>query len=188
LNEKIAKERLRRETFGDVRPSIHLDFKGKKILAVGSRIYYSDHWKSFFDFLSDYVPLLFGKEWGEKELAKPEPERHVIVRFRTATLRYIKSNERPENRDEHGMFTLAANGSAMAYVTLAYHLYLLEHHQRLQARIVRRLKDPASFQGARYELFATAACISAGFTIEHEDESDGTRKPRSSSPRIGRAG
>ena len=42
-------------------------------------MHYSKDWKFFPDFLRDYVPTVFGKEWGEAELAQLEPERHQIV-------------------------------------------------------------------------------------------------------------
>jgi hypothetical protein len=32
------------------------------------------------------------------------------------------------------------------------------------------------FQGARHELFAEATCLRAGFSIEHEDETDGSTR------------
>lgn len=40
--------------------------------------------------------------------------------------------------------------------------------------MLSRLKKPGTFQGARYELFATASMIRAGFEIEFEDERDGS--------------
>src|SRR5262249_33064294 len=42
--------------------------------------------------------------------------------------------------------------------------------------VLHRLKHPDQFQGARYELFATATCIRAGFDITLERETDPSRK------------
>ena len=42
--------------------------------------------------------------------------------------------------------------------------------------LLARLKHRDHFQGARHELFAEATCLRAGFTVEHENERDGTRK------------
>ena len=41
---------------------------------------------------------------------------------------------------------------------------------------IERLKNCDQFQGARHELFAEATCLRAGFSIEHEDETDGSTR------------
>ncbi len=64
----------------------------------------------------------------------------------------------------------------MCYLGLAYDLYLLSHNVELQDRLVRRLKDPRSFQGAYYELIVANVLIRAGFTLTLEDETDGASK------------
>jgi hypothetical protein len=46
----------------------------------------------------------------------------------------------------------------------------------LQDRLVRRLKDPANFQGAYYELMVASILVRAGFTLTLEDETDGASK------------
>ena len=52
---KIAAERQRKQRFGEERPIIHADAWGKKLVAVGSRIYFNDDPAiSFSDFLQHY--------------------------------------------------------------------------------------------------------------------------------------
>jgi hypothetical protein len=70
----------------------------------------------------------------------------------------------------------STNGSLLAYITFAYDLYIVEHNARLDSRLLERLKQPDQFQGARHELFAEATCLRAGFEIEHEDETDPSRR------------
>ena len=57
-----------------------------------------------------------------------------------------------------------------------YDLYALRHHAALQDEVIRRLKIPDQFQGARYELYVAATCIRAGFDIAYEDEADTSHK------------
>jgi hypothetical protein len=56
---KIAAERQRKQRFGEVRPIIHADAWGKKLVAAGSRIYFNDDpAMSFPDFLQNYLRAL----------------------------------------------------------------------------------------------------------------------------------
>jgi len=50
------------------------------------------------------------------------------------------------------------------------------NHDGLDDLFLHRLKKCDLFQGARHELFAEATCIRAGFTVEREDEQDGSRR------------
>ena len=79
----------RMATFGEVRPQISTIFQGHRFVAVGNRVYYNKNWKFFPDFLLNYVPSVFGKEWGEKELAKPEGQRHPLVQWRVEAIKYM---------------------------------------------------------------------------------------------------
>lgn len=84
--------------------------------------------------------------------------------------------QQKQKPDSDGIYKAVPNGAFSAYILLAYDLYVLKDNQALQDDIIRRLKIPDQFQGARHELFATATCIRAGFSIEFEDEKDRSRK------------
>jgi hypothetical protein len=71
-----------------------------------------------------------------------------------------------------GIYEATPTGPLLAYVTFAYDLFVVETNGRLDDRLLGRLKQANQFQGARHELFAEATCLRAGFTIEHEDETD----------------
>ena len=62
----------------------------------------------------------------------------------------------------------------MAYTALAYDLYTLDHQALLQTKLVKRLKVKEQFQGARYEIYVSAAFVRAGFEMNLEDENDST--------------
>jgi hypothetical protein len=172
LTEHLHAEQVRRDKFGEVRPVIHADHKGYKFVAVGSQLLYSKHWRTFPDFLGDYIKRVLTPEWGKAELAKPLQERHVVMQWYDGMCQY----QRRQQRDPNGLYGAVPNGPWRAYMLLAYDLYSLQHHSTLQAAVVKRLKHPDQFQGARHELFAAATCIRAGYDIEYEDEGDSSRR------------
>jgi hypothetical protein len=169
-HNEIEREKL----YGKTRPIIHNNFKGYKLVAVGSQMHWAkeEKWKTFPDFLLDYIKTTLGRDWGNAELKKPLEERHQILKLYDAMCRF----QQKQTKDEDGIYEAIPNGAFAAYLSLAYDLYILRHHKALQEDIIRRLKHPDQYQGARYELFATATCIRAGFKIEFENEKDGSRK------------
>jgi uncharacterized protein YchJ len=168
--DHLRREKLREQTYGKVRPIIHMDFKGYKFVAVGNQLHYSKSWKTFPDFLMTYITAVLGRDWGNSELSKPYEERHQIVKWYDGAVLFFSQGE----KDEEGICSGIPDGLTAAYLRLAYDLYILRHHTALQNEVVRRLKHPEQFQGARYELFAAATCIRAGFDIAYEDERDRT--------------
>lgn len=168
LEEDLQRERL----YGKVKPIISADLQGNKFVAVGSELHYSKKWKTVPDFLMDYIKTALGSEWGNSELAKPYEKRHQIIQWFCDSTRYRQK----QTKDSDGIYRAIPNGSLAAYSALAYDLYMLKHHAAIQEDIIRRLKIPEQFRGARYELFATATCIKAGFDIAFENEKDRTQK------------
>jgi hypothetical protein len=133
---------------------------------------YSERWRFVPDFLLDYIPTVFGKPWGDAELAKPETERHPLVQWRVEGIRYM--NAQPRQAD--GYYAAVPNGPLAAYMAFAFNLFAIEDNSRFDDPLLERLKNKDQFQGARHEVFVEATCLRAGFAIEHEDEGDRTRR------------
>lgn len=155
----------------NVRPIISADFKGYKWVAVGDAVYRSSKWKTFHDFLFDYLRSAVGGEWGNAELRKVPSERHPVVQWYISVCHFQRQHIKKEGEIYSGICT----GTVAAYLSLAYDLYILRHHALLQNRLVERLKKIDQFQGARYEIYVTAAFVRAGFEIDPEDETDRKR-------------
>lgn len=172
IQDNLIKEKLREQKYGKVRPIIHADFKGHKLVAVGKELHWSKSWKTFPDFLLDYIKKVLGSDWGNSEIAKPYEEKHTILKWHEELCHF--QNQQKKGKD--GLIYAIPNGVAAAYFLLAYDLYILNHHSALQEKIIKRLKHKDQFQGARYELFVVATCIRAGFDITYEDETDKTKK------------
>lgn len=170
----IEREQQRTSKFGRVRAAVHAQWRGKRYVAVGNELYESSQWKTFPDFLWDYIKGVLTPEWGKAELAKPLEQRHIILQWYDRLCAIQRQYGAARNED--GVYGFVPDGAAAAYLLLAYDLYVLRHDGTLQDAVVRRLKDPMQFQGARHELFVAATCIRAGFELRHEDESDSSRK------------
>lgn len=165
------KTKKRKAQYGEVRSTISVDFQGHKFVAVGNQLHYSKKWKTFHDFLFDYIKNCFGTEWGNSELKKDVEERHQILQWYKLLCDFQKKHIKKEGE----IFSADCTGVVGAYLALAYDLYVLRHHSLLQKRLIQRLKDGKQFQGVRYEIFVIASFIKAGFDIEFEDESDRTK-------------
>ena len=167
---KAAQRRV--ERYGRVRPTIHMDFHGHKFVAVGSELHWSSEWKTFPDFLNDYLKNKLGTAWGNQQLRQDTTEQHPIIRL----YQQMAVWQRTQQKDEDGIYRAIPTGPMLAWLALAYDLYVVGHHSVLARRLLRRLKNLEQYQGARYELCVAATFIRAGFEIDLEDEEEGTRR------------
>jgi len=168
LERHKAKELIREQQQGLGRPIIATRFKDRQMVAVGNTIYFSPKWKTFPDFLSDYLKNILGEEWGNSEIKKVFEERHPLLQWYD---KYCKLQQ--EHLDGSGKVkSIPMTGVVYCYLGVAYNLYLLKHNIELQQRYIERLKDISNFQGAYYELIVANCLIRSGFELELEDETD----------------
>lgn len=167
-----ADELIRQQQQGLGNPIIATKFKDRQVVAVGNTIYHSPRWKTFQDFLSDYLKMTLGQEWGNAEIAKPLAERHPILQLYDEFCRF----QRKHIGDSGEIKSAPAVGIVYCYLGLAYNLYLLKHNVELQELFIRRLRDIGNFQGAYYELIVANCLIRAGFELALEDETDMSSK------------
>lgn len=167
IDRHKAQEFQRREQQGLGKPIISEQFLGHKIVAVGSKIHYSMHWKTFHDFLSDYPKIVLGKDWWMAEAGKLPEEQHCILTWAT------RSNEQRKAYTEQKGSDAAqpATGASASYMRFAYDLYSLQHAVEVEKLLIDRIKCPGNFPGALYEVRVAAAMLRAGFNLQHEDES-----------------
>ncbi len=168
----ISDEVIRVSQQGHGRPIISANLGDYTIVAAGNKAHWSKHWKTFTDFLLDYLKETLGSDWGNAELSKPVEVRHPIIQWYDLICRQQASQSKKTGE----VYTGPMTGAIYCYVGLAYNLYLLEHNVELQARLVARLKDIKQFQGAYYELIVANCLIRAGFELVLEDEADRSTK------------
>ena len=167
FDAKIAAEKKRKERFGDVRPIMHVEAWGKKLVSVGNRIYFNDEPQtSFSDFLQNHLRDILGTEWWKGEASKPVIARHPIAQWQAHAEDLVKG----ETPDERGRYSIPVDGVISAFMNLAYDLYIVRDNVNFQEVIVERLKRRDAFSGVRYELLVAATFVRAGFSVEPEDE------------------
>jgi hypothetical protein len=167
LAARADAERLQRERQqGLGKPIVAATFKGERLVAVKNRLLHSRRWRTFEDFLLDYIKVSMGPVWGNAELGKPEEERHpVLVWYQKACACLNQFIKEPGK-----VHAAPGTGAVAAYLHLAYDLYALDHNAELQEKLLARLRHRENFSGARYELFVAATFVRAGFDIEFENE------------------
>lgn len=167
LVEHKATELIRIKQQGLGRNIISTEFQGRRVVAVGSTIYHSPKWKTFIDFLHDYIKMILGGDWGNQELKKPIENRHPILQW------YQQWTEYQKNYDvkEGSIFSSELTGAGYCYFGLAYSLYLMKHNVELQKIYIDRLKNKHLFQGAYFEVLIANCFLRAGFELVLEDES-----------------
>lgn len=165
-----AREMQRQKQQGLGRAIISAEIEGFRFVAVGNRVCWGK-WKSFTDFLNEYIKVTMGGEWGNAELAKPLEERHPLMQWYDK----ICLLQRAHQKRPGEIFTTPKTGAVSAYHRLAYNLYLIAHNVKdIQTRLIARLKNKGNFQGAYYETQVAAWLINAGFELEFENEQDTT--------------
>lgn len=166
--EAIAmyKQRLQQQGLG--KPIISTTLNGNRVICVGNKVHSSTKWKTFHDFLSSYIKLLFSPQWGNNEIAKPYDERHPLLKIYDIVCRQQK--EMAQTQPANGIYTGDMTGAISSYLWLSYNLYLIEHNKDIQNQLIGRLKHQDQFAGAYYETFVIAIFLRAGFLIEFEDE------------------
>ena len=173
MRRQKADEMIREQQQGLGRPIVSLNVNGEQIVAAGGTIYRSKNWKTFTDFLSDYIAIVMGRDWRAAELKKPPGERHPIMQWNEGYSQFLK---RAGVNGSGEIRSAVSIGVARCYIGLAYNLYLIQHNVELQNRLVKRLRIEGQFQGAYYELIVANCLIRSGFKLTLEDETDGSSK------------
>jgi SEC-C motif len=159
-------QRQRQQGLG--KPIISTEVQGHRVVAVRNRIHTSKNWKTFHDFLLDYIKIVIGGEWGNAEIAKPFEERHPVLQWYQKICDY----QRTFIAEQGKVSTAPMTGAVSAYMHLSYDLYALDHAVEVQDLLLVRLRNRDNFEGARYEVRVAATLLRAGFDLELEDEQD----------------
>ena len=169
LSRHEARERQRRLMQGLGRPIVSFENHGFRFVAIGKELRWSRAWRTFPDFLFDYIKFVLTPEWGNAELKKPEAERHPLMGWYKKVCEF----QQAQLAGTTGKIRQAPmTGAVKAYLGLAYDLYLCAHNAELPELLVKRLRYAQSFEGAVYEAYVIGSMAKAGFRIEFEDETE----------------
>ncbi len=168
LEEHQAREIQRKKQQGLGRPIISDEVNGTRLVAVGKHLHYGK-WKTFHDFLGDYIRQSLSADWGNAELKKPLADRHTVFKW----YHHLCELQHKYATTLGSIFSAPMTGAASAYYRLAYNLYLIAHNGNdIQTRLLSRLRNIDNFPGAFFETQVAAWLIRAGFELEFENESD----------------
>jgi len=172
IKQRFQKERQWKTTFGNIKPIISTEGNGIRVVAVGNDVLYqSKSWKTFPDFLFRYIWEVFGSDWIKEQKSQPPESLHTLIKWYRSFRKFQRSQS--EGKKE-SIIEFYPNGATKALVSLAYDLFTVENNLYLPPRLLQRLRNVQQFQGARYELFCVCALLRGGFSVEFEDETDGT--------------
>ncbi len=74
------------------RPIVSAEIGGHRVVAVGNTVHMSKRWKTFHDFLRQFLIGKLSADWFKAEQAKPLDQRHAIVRWYDQAIADAKSN------------------------------------------------------------------------------------------------
>lgn len=169
--KKSAEEQRHRERYGNVRRPRTVLAEDWRIIVVGADLVRVPRKTTFHTFLFQHLYNVLGPGWIRSELNK-QRDAHPLADWAEAErqIRVAISDDAAEPLE------IVPNGILKAFMAIAYDLYVVADNEQLLKRLVKRLKHPRQFQGARYELAVTATLLRAGFDIVHEDERDSSRR------------
>lgn len=175
IEETKARQKLQEEQQGLGRAIVStMTDQGYRIVAVGNKIFWSQKWQTFHDFLMEYIrSAIDSNGWGNEEIKKPYDDRHPILQWYHQICVYQKETIKVPGQ----VYSAVMTGVVEAYIHLAYNLYLLAHNkennkfnEKVLNRLAKKLRNKETFPGAYYETYVYAMLIKAGFDIEFEDE------------------
>ena len=170
---KTVRQRKQFEaSHGSVKETISIEVNGTRFVGAGKSVYYSDTWRTFHDFLNGYMAARLGKDWGDAQVALPIEQQHPVVQWHT----HLSVSQASQTRDSSGMLSLAT-GAAIAWLRLAYDLYLIDRNATLQRKLIRRIREVTSFQGARFEAAVAAMMLTVGYELAFANEQGPGKHP-----------
>ena len=160
INAREASEIVRRYQQGFGRPVISVEMNGFRLVAVGKTIKWSKGWRFFSDFLLDHLKDTIGRPWAIQ--AQREGKSHPLFSWLKTMSDIAAKNRLARGR----AFQSNCKGHLGALWRLGYALYLIEHNDVLDTKIIKRLRSPVSFRATYHETQIASAFAVAGFHIK----------------------
>jgi hypothetical protein len=173
----VGVDRRLRDEYG-----VHINYvsptvwNGGKVWAIGSRVYIGRPTnETFHEFIISVLRETFGEEWRALEAARPEDQRHVVLRCSDEWGRWTMLNADAEVLARDGYHSGRPNGWVQYLISLAWDVATIIHASNMPSSLVDRLRDAAAFQGARYEVAIAAIFARLDCEIRFLDEEEELR-------------
>jgi hypothetical protein len=170
FRRREAKRRAFAERYGHARPPEAVKVGGKFFMVHDGGIYsqIQEGPYNFVNAIHDHALHFFGTDYLAKEESKPFTQRNTAIQWMHSYLDHIQEFEQ---RGKNTNLELRL-GVGAAWFRFAYDLFTIRDNAKVEKRVKKRLLANRDFQGARYELWVAAICITAGFDLDFEDETD----------------
>lgn len=154
-----------------IEPNLHfvpsLLLNGRRLRAIANEIWNGPPNSTFYEFIEDYAINLIGDSWWiEQEEETAKDEQNAMFQFADYYQRHqqqilLKSKETGEPP------LIYPSGPILCWLTLCYDLFCLKHKFSLlePLKLIERLKNRDSFQGAWYEIAMAASLVRAGCDV-----------------------
>lgn len=145
-------------------------FKGRKVWALGSRVYpYQKPNETFHEFIIYVLKMTLGKEWWEAQLKLTESQQHFVFRCFIKHYEWKEKNQKPENLYK-GLWRAVPDGYSRALIALAFDVCSLLHAVHLPDIFINKLRAYEGYQSVRYEIAVAAMFARMGYKIKFLDE------------------
>lgn len=147
--------------FGNVRPpDIYINREGAAALGAGKHYFNTPNVSCFRGLVSFFLYDLIGHDFFQKQESSAPSEKHPLAIWKSHI------DELYEAHRSTASATAPESGDTVCWTMLAYQLYLAYEYSTLPSDLLSRLRNPAGFQGARFEILAAAVMITAGYDIK----------------------
>ncbi len=149
---------------------IPTQFRGKKVWALGSRLYpYQKENETFHEFIVHVLKLELGREWWDAQLILPEKDRHFI--FTCFVKHYEWRDKNAIEANKYGkLWRAKPDGYSRALISLAFDVCSLIHAVHLPDVFLNKLRKYEAYQSVRYEIAIAALFARMGYKIKFLDE------------------
>lgn len=152
-----APEELRREYGVYINYVSPVEWQGRKVWAIGTRVYLDrPPGETFHEFLIHMLRQTLGEPWRAEQAALPESEQHFVFKCSEEWAKFKAANADPAVLKREGRYAAHPNGWVQYFMSLAWDVATLIHASNLPDDLVNRLRDPREFQGSRYEIAIAA--------------------------------
>ena len=147
-----------------------MPFKGKKVWALGSKIYpYQQESETFHEFIIHVLRWELGREWWEEQKALPKEKQHFVFKCFIKHYEWQQKNQVPENRVGN-LWRAKPDGYSRALISLAFDVCSLLHAVHVPEMFLKKLRTKKEYQGVRYEIAISAMFARMGYEVKFLDE------------------
>ena len=149
------------------------EFEGRKVWAIGSRVYFDSPAKqTFHEFVLAVLRGELGSDWAKAQESLDPADQHYLYRCIHEYGEWSERIGREQEPDAGGLWSAEASGSVRYLLSVAWDLASLLHatNGAVPEPMLERLRNGREFQGARYELAVAALFARLDCAIEFLDD------------------